>query len=436
MKKLFLKGKYIFLLFLIILILAFNYQNTIYNFINNKTININRLTNEQWIKDINYLDETLTKYHPNLKENSSEFEYKILKLKEEANKLNDMQITTRLMQIVASLGDGHTQIKLNNDKIYPLGLWWYGTDLRVATASKGYKRITTTKLISINKIPIDKIVEKINTLIPYETDQWIKCQNVAYIVDPEILKSLEITSGDTALWSFERDDGEIISIDISPQEKEIKLYGYQLTPNSAISPSLTGNNSNFDGYWYKYIPQDKIFYFQYNICEDRFTASSDNSTFPIFCDFVEKMKTEIDKNVIDKFIIDLRWNFGGNSSVIKPFIDMLSCNQKLNKRGKIFVITSRRTFSGGVWAGVDILENTNAISIGEPTGGIVNCTGNVNSQILQNSKLILTYSTKQFLKSTNYKGQIIPDIIINQSIEDLKQGIDDTYQAIKNYEDN
>lgn len=194
------------------------------------------------------------------------------------------------------------------------------------------------------------------------------------------------------------------------------------------------DKADHDWYWYKYIDKDKILYFQYNVCYDRLTIDDNNADYPVFNDFLSEMRALIDSSDIDKLVIDLRNNGGGNSRVITPFIEMIAKNNELNKKGKIFVIVGRKTFSGGASAASDITTKLEAISIGEPTGGLVNCTGNTRKVTLPNSKLTISYATEQFYFSSKYNGSFIPDIIVNQSIESSKNYIDDIYETIAKFD--
>lgn len=436
MKSLYLKSRYMFLLLIAIIMVSVCLLILKYYSSNIKTTNDSKvLTNAQWIEDINYLENILTKFHPYLNKDRANFDEKINQLRKDIPKLNDFEITLRIMQVVASIGDGHTTISLNTPEyIYPFYTRWYDNNLMVDSTSKNYQNLLGTRIAAINGVPIERVIDKVDTLIPNETDEFVKSNDIHYIINPEILKFFGFIDRDKVLWTFENNNQEIINMYIAPVKYGETFFGYQV---SEASPSFFKGKNDFYDYWYKYIPKDKVFYFRYDICYDKATRQKDGfddyNTFPVFSKFLEKMENTIKDSDIDKFIIDLRYNPGGNSELIKPFVDMLSNNQKINRKGKLFVITGKETFSGGVWAAADILEKTDAISFGEPTGGLVNCAGNNKSTALPNSKITLIYSTKQFNISDKFKGRIVPDVIVHQSLYDVKLGIDDVYEAIKKY---
>ncbi|MFT8350890.1 hypothetical protein [Clostridium saccharoperbutylacetonicum] len=181
------------------------------------------LTLDKWIEDINYLENNLAKNHINVyhKLNKEEYNKKFEDLKTEVLKLNDYEIKFKLARIVASIGDAHTSLNVNsqdNDtKIYPFGLAWFGNRLRVCAIDKSYKDVMGSKLVAINDILIDEVMNRINSLISHENDQWVKYINARYIQNPDILKFLKVTKEDTAEFTFINDEGKTIKLKVVPQ---------------------------------------------------------------------------------------------------------------------------------------------------------------------------------------------------------------------------
>ncbi len=91
--------------------------------------------------------------------------------------------------------------------------------------------------------------------------------------------------------------------------------------------------------------------------------------------FCKELIKFIEDHVVEKLIIDLRNNFGGNSSLLDPFIEDIKHCDKINKKGNLFVIIGRETFSSALLNAFSLKENTSAIFLGEPTGGKPNCYG-------------------------------------------------------------
>ena len=106
-------------------------------------------------------------------------------------------------------------------------------------------------------------------------------------------------------------------------------------------------------------------------------------------------------------------------------MEWLSKNKDANKRNKLFVIVGRDTFSPAL-LNVYILKNkTNAIFIGEPTGGKPNCFGEVKYLELKKSGLYVRYSTKYYhLIENDEELSFVPDILSKVSFNDYINGVD------------
>lgn len=395
-----------------------------------------------WIEDIDYLQENLPKKHKNMYHSikKEDFDKEIMSLKDEVPSLKDYEIKTRLAQIVASVGDAHTALNLssNNNLSYPVILYWFDKDLRIVSTNKDKKDILGKKLVKINNIPIDEIVKKIDTMISHENNQWVKVMDVNYVTNPDVLKSLGITSKDTIQLSLEDDNNKITQVDLNPGT---------LNPDNAIriidemqtKPIRLQFNNNFAEtlYCYKYIPEDKTLYFQYNQCIDYDVAKSygfkNYEAYPKFDKFSEGLLKAIANNNVNKLVVDLRNNTGGDSRLMTSLVSKISQIDKLKDKGKVFVIVGRETFSSGVFAAIDFATQTNSIFYGEPTGGNVNGYGNVGALTLPNSKLQISYSMNFFELSDRFKDSFIPDKIVEESFDNYKKGIDDVYEAIKAY---
>ena len=124
-----------------------------------------------------------------------------------------------------------------------------------------------------------------------------------------------------------------------------------------------------------------------------------------------------------KIIIDLRENGGGSSAQLSDFIAYLG-NSPLNKKGSIYVLIGRRTFSSAVLNAIKLKTFANAIFVGEETAGSVEHFGAERHYELSATHIPLSYSTKYFSPIKNYEGALKPDVLIEETFEDYKNGVD------------
>ena len=96
---------------------------------------------------------------------------------------------------------------------------------------------------------------------------------------------------------------------------------------------------------------------------------------------------------IDQFIIDLRLNGGGDNTAYASLLDFISEDPFFEEKGRLYILIGRATFSAGINLVTDAELNSNAILVGEPTGGSPNQYGDPEGIVLPNSKVRARIST-------------------------------------------
>lgn len=403
-----------------------------------------KVTKDQWMEDIDYLKENLEKKHKNLyhKITKEELEKQCNDLKKEIDKLTDFQIKLKMKEIVATIGDAHTSLSVGTGEemtVYPIAVDWFGNELKICATEEEHKDIIGKTLVAIDNTPINEIMTKINKLISHENQQWLKVLNVSYVNMAQLLQELKVTKSNEANFTVKDDKGVVSNVTLTAKKLEEKdLITIKDSYNEKpIASQYDENDPYWQLYWYKYIPEDKVMYFQYNQCIDRDTAKmggfENYEKLPKFRDITYELIKELKEKDVDKFVIDLRYNTGGNSMLMDDFVIQLYDAKKLRDKGKIFVMTGKQTFSSGVMACRSLKKATNAIFFGEPTGGNINGYGDIKMLTLPNSKLEASYSTKYFDLDPSYKEGFVPDVVIEQSFDNYLRGIDDVYEAVRRY---
>jgi len=161
-------------------------------------------------------------------------------------------------------------------------------------------------------------------------------------------------------------------------------------------------------FWFKKLDENTL-YMQYNLI---FDEDVDGQSFT---DFMELVEVEIKKYQLTNLILDLRNNGGGDNSAYLPFLDMLNNFKAKQSALSLYVLTGRVTFSAAVNLVIELDDNTNAILIGESTGGSPTQFGDPVTIELPNSKLSVRLSTKFWNNHATDKKAITinPDVTIN-----------------------
>lgn len=180
-------------------------------------------------------------------------------------------------------------------------------------------------------------------------------------------------------------------------------------------------------YWFEYLPLYKTVYLQYKrVREDP------NEPFGPFC---QRLFTCIDDNEVEKLINDLRRNAGGNTFLHRPFLLGLMRNEKINQRGKLFVVVGRNTFSAAMNGATLLEEYTNAIFVGEPTGASPNFVGETTLITLPYSQLQVSVSDLYWQTSwpMDHRKWIAPRLYVPPSFAAYSANRDPALEAILAY---
>lgn len=365
-----------------------------------------------WLEDLDYLAKELPERHKNLffQLKEEEFLRDIEKLKEETPYLTDYEIITEIMKITAKIGDSHTGVaiwRIPSFRHVPIDFKLFSDGIFATAAVEKYQPVIGKKLVTVNGRPVEKVIRILETIISHENDAQVKTQVPWLIGCPEILYALEIIPGPDSLMMEFEDAGEVI-LEPVPYNTE-GLEFISMEDEEQKHPLYLVNKHLF--YWYHWIDREKTLYFQYNRCAEL-------DTLP-FKKFMWGMLEFVDNHETEKFIFDIRLNGGGNSSIAESLIDELKDNEQINQKGKLYVCIGRNTFSSAILNAITLRKQTDAIFIGEPTGGKPNHYGEVRNLILPNTGLTISYSTKYFKETEGNEPSFYPDIEIELSSADF-----------------
>lgn len=377
----------------------------------------NNIWVDKWSEDIEFLKSNLIDKHKNLFFSISRevFDERIEELKEIIEKLDYNDMKVEISRVVASIGDAHTAVKLPMKYILPLEFYWFKEGIYVVKALEEYKKMEYCKVIEINNIPINKILSEVSEIISHENNSYLKANIVKYIQSIEVLYGLTIVDNiKECSIKFESLNGKvkienIKSMDIISYNKLVDNNYKKSVNNEIYNVMPLYMRNSYKNYWFEYLEDKGIVYFKYNSCKETIEEKIEG--------FINKLINCIEKNPVKKLVIDLRNNTGGDSRLLEAFVIYVKENKKINRHGRLFVVIGRDTFSSALLNAFSFKNNTNAILIGEPTGGKPNCYGEIEKFILPNSKFLITYSTEYYklIENDNVKS-LVPDINIDISI--------------------
>jgi hypothetical protein len=374
------------------------------------------MNDELWRKDIEQLAYELPKAHKNFfyAANEAEFFARIEDLQRDVGNMDTYDIVLELARIVATARDAHTAVMLPHFNRLPFDCYPFFEGLYITATDETNKELLNAKILQIGGSGTKTIYDAITAITPHENLQFVLSSLPRTITCVDILSGLGIVDSlDSVDMTVMDSKGRTFSKNIRP----VKYDDYQVVKSDI--PNLPLYRQRDDQFYWSSL-NDGVFYIYYGRCRDMEASSVSVS------DFCEDLIWALSDNAgIEKVVIDLRHNIGGNSELFKPFLQWLSGNASLNQRGKLFVIVGRDTFSSALLNLFYLKFMTQAIFLGEPTGGKPNHYGEVKYLELQHSGLYIRYSTKYYdLVEDDEQLFFVPDIECRVSFEDYMNLVD------------
>lgn len=274
------------------------------------------------------------------------------------NKINDdydfFYFMNCIIKYMSGHIDAHTRIIMsNNNNSYPLSIQSINNKLYVTRCSE--EKYSYSELLEINNVSISKITEELEKCTSYGTTNWFFNRLHSDLNNKNILLSLPSIKNNAKYIEYKTSKG-IIKYEIN------KDYSKELT---------IIRKEDFKQFQIK----DNILIFKYPKCTNKFIPD------------IKKIKNLIHDNNINIFILDLRGNSGGKSSLIEPLIKYLK-----HTRLKLVTLVNKSVFSSGRMAAINMLKIGSKI-VGQGIGTPINCFGYIfGNGELPNTKFTFNFS--------------------------------------------
>ena len=312
-----------------------------------------------------------------------------------------------IIKYMSSFSDSHTMVYKNDNTWFPIRFKVVNNNVYI---DRCFDKKMLRKIIKkINDIDINVIINEIANCTSYGTNGWLLSNIEGNLCSKNDLLSLPCMNSKDGKIVFKLENDEKISFDINEKYESETIY-----PKKEIE---------------QYNVIDDLLVFKYPSCKENYKPD------------INKIEEIIEESSIKKFILDLRGNSGGNSSIIEPLIKYLS-----NKDLELFTLVDRGLFSSGRFAAIDMKRIGSKI-VGEEIGTPINCFGYVsgngitpNSNIHFNFARVYWYENNGFMKGIYTKEKLkkqnkdffepkylIPDIPIEINEEEYINSLEDVF---------
>ena len=388
------------------------------------------LSPAQWIADIDYLANQVENIFPEIENRIDQIalteEWSTLKANLE--KMSTDQVVLELQRILGLLQDEGTAIypfqKAFDQPVLPIKSYWFADGLYICDSREDYPDLSGQKIVRINQVGIDELFEKMLPFLPGDNLTYKKYTFPMYAQVPAWLTAAGVpVTGQTI--DLELGNGTQLSLPLG------KVADYiALKRNLVGDQQSTFSDTEFQDqpYWKEYIPEHHLLSIQ-------FKRIANAPSGPGFKQFIREIEQDLNERTIDKIVIDNRYGGGGNGFKLKPFTDLIRDHLLAKPDRQLFVLTSRATRGTVAELTSILVNNTDAILIGEDTGEGPNTVGDTKNIILPQSGIRVSITHKFWPTSweEDSRTSIAPDIYINPTYEQQTKPNAPWYDAVLNY---
>lgn len=328
--------------------------------------------------------------------------------------------TNKMIKFLLVKYDSHASIKftIGTDFNFPLRTKIIDNKIYVVEIFKELEKYNFSEIIAINDIPIKQIIKETEDMICYSTSGWLKTKIESGIIDCGNLRSLP---------SIKNDE---------------EIFKYTLVKDGKKEEIIFDSNIKYEQLRYKekdnytYEIKDDVLVIVYNLCRDEDKMK----------EFVKEIRQVAKSNNINRFVVDLRGNTGGDSNVIEPLLEFL-------KGKEIVTLIDGAVFSSGSLACLELKE-LGSYFIGTEIGTTINVFGwvpkpfimeNIGLRVIKSVCYLLfkdeyhcTFLNKNtfnnYFKSVEDFNKLnrrvfMPDLYVEKSLEDYINGRDAQLEA-------
>lgn len=348
---------------------------------------------EGWRRDLRFIRREIERkgFQPYRRLTREQFDARFAALEKNVPKLADIDVIVEIMRLLREVDDGHTGIippveRLEFATALPVLFYLFREGVFIVAGDPSQRELLGAEVLQIGKRPVSEAVAALEPLIPRDNPHGV-LERIPFLIRyPILMKALGFDMTQLTLRLRDRSVREVkLAADTSAPDiwRSLPANWLRLPDTLGTPVPLYLKNRNLP-YWFEYLPDEKLLFFQWNSVrsarEERFDA------------FVQRLMTFIAENPVEKLVVDLRWNNGGNTVIGKTFVDALEKDAKVNVRGKLFVIIGRRTYSAAQNVATMLEMETNAILVGEQTGSSPNFTGEEDFVKLPHSGILMNVS--------------------------------------------
>lgn len=353
-------------------------------------------------------------------------------LRESADELDLADYIIQLHKLFSFVHDGHTAVLSLEMQAEPFTLRTpvlvrpFADGLYVVEAKDEALPLLGGRVVSVNGVPVEQVLRAYVDGAQGDNSAFAMRWSSFLFAFPGWLHGLGFADGayhSPITMEVVTGSGDTVSAALRPRAgANIGRFLVKRKLSVVEEMSSSSSSPNF----VRTLPNQKAVYVSLDAMDDTETKS--------FTEFTAEVRAALADTDIEKVILDLRRNGGGNNMLPEPLRRSL-VKSRFNRPGGIFVLISPNTFSAAMNFATRVERETDALFVGEPTGGRPNHFG--DAKLLSGSATGVEYliSTLRWQDSMPFDDRVwlLPDIPASPSFEDYLLGRDTALDAAFSY---
>lgn len=296
-------------------------------------------------------------------------------------------ILVEIARLAALVGDGHTRFWLNRPSDTGFGqvalrVYRFADGWHVRAVDDRHAWAAGRRLLAVGGVDIDEAFARIAPLVSRDNEQTVLAVGADYLVIPEVLHAVGLSgSSDSVTYRIAdpgSPDGRSLTlpripaaalggVDVSSgipgNPVDVALVGEGVTLRTAAGPATPPLwlRAPAERLYAQHLPERNALYVRVSRVGD-----TEEATLAGFLEATYDRALDLG---VDRYVLDLRRSGGGNNQLALPAILALVRRPDLDRRGRVWVIIGRHSFSATMTVANLLQRMTNVIFVGEPTGG-------------------------------------------------------------------
>ncbi|MGH7497214.1 MAG: hypothetical protein ACREOO_33100 [bacterium] len=384
-----------------------------------------------WRGDLDFLVAEARRVHagPTRPAHSRAFTQAAADLSQRIPDLSDRRIMVEVQRLLAMLGDGHSivyamPIPRVSFAMLPVDLYLFSDGLFIIAGTGPAQELSGSRIVRFGARTTEEILAAMEPFVSRDNAMGLKAFAGLFLILPAFLEA----------WGA-ADNPDYVTlavIDTAGQTREATLAAGParrmrkklFAPAGAPLPVPLYLRHTDKAYWLHSLAEHDALYFQFNQVADADTS---------LAAFASRLPDSLASTHADHMIIDVRHNNGGNNLLLQPLIEAISGFAAVSPKHRVYVLTSRGTFSAAQNF-INRIERRipTIIFAGEPSMSSPNFTGEDNPITLPFSGMMVSISNRYWQDSdaNDRRPWIAPHLPVALSSQDWLNNRDPVLDAV------